>query len=54
MIVFHILTAVLVVLQVMDIISVSWWLVVTPSLFAFGMGFVLLLISIIAIALASK
>jgi hypothetical protein len=34
--IFHALTAVLVLLKVLGIITVSWWLVLAPSLFMFG------------------
>ena len=30
--IFHLLTAVLFVLKVLDVIQVSWWLVLAPSL----------------------
>lgn len=34
--IFHLLTAVLFLLKVLGIISISWWLVAAPSLLALG------------------
>lgn len=34
--IFHLLTAVLFLLKVLGVITVSWWIVLAPSLFLFG------------------
>jgi hypothetical protein len=36
--IFHILTAVLFLLKILDVISISWWLVLAPSLVMFTLS----------------
>lgn len=48
--IFHLLTAVLFLLKVSDIIDISWWLVVVPSLAYLGVsGFILLMALLVAV-----
>lgn len=51
--IFHALTAVLFLLKVLNMISVSWWVVAAPSLIALSAGLLLFLVAII-IAVASE
>lgn len=41
--IFHILTAVLVLLKVLGYISISWWLVLLPTLLVWAIGLLVLL-----------
>lgn len=41
--IFHILTAVLVVLKALELISWSWWLVLAPSIFSLVVGIIFLI-----------
>ena len=51
--IWHALTAVLVVLKLMEIITVSWWIVLAPTLIAFGL-FLFMVVFAVAIAALSK
>ena len=52
--IFHILTAVLVLLKALEMIDWSWWLVLAPSLFMFIFGTVVLFISLFTLAIINK
>lgn len=45
--IWHFLTAVLVVLKLMEIITVSWWIVLAPTLIVFGIVFVLATLAVV-------
>ncbi len=47
MIAFHILTAILVLLKILDIINISWWLVILPSVFPLVIVGVILLVAMV-------
>ncbi len=49
--VFHLLTAVLVVLKVLELISVSWWVVLAPSIVIVVIGSA---IAIFALVMAAQ
>ncbi len=51
--IFHILTAALVLLKALDMIDWSWWLVLAPSIVTFVVG-VFVLIGALFIAAMSK
>lgn len=47
--IFHILTAVLVVLKLIGTITCSWWIVLAPSLIPLGVALLVLLIGGLAL-----
>ena len=50
--IWHILTAVLVVLKLMELITVSWWIVLAPTLIAFGLFLIMVVIAVTLAALS--
>ena len=48
--IFHILTAVLFVLKVLDVVQISWWLVLAPSIIIMVIGTVMLVGALIITA----
>lgn len=52
--IFHLLTAVLLVMKALEMIDWSWWIVLAPSLVVFGWATLVVLISPIFIAKTVK
>lgn len=52
--IFHALTAILVLLKILGVISISWWLALAPSLVLSGVLVLILVLSIIALAFAKS
>jgi hypothetical protein len=47
--IFHAATLILFILQVTSVITISWWLVFAPSIFAFGMFLFMMLMAVWAV-----